>query len=421
MLVGICDTVMVSKVGEAAVSGVSLVDMINQLMAAILSALATGGAVIASQYIGRKEKKRACQTANQLVLVVLAVSLIVMGIALIAKKPILSLAFGNIEAEVMDNALIYFMLSAASYPFLALYNAGGALFRSMGNSKVTLKVSLLMNVVNVIFNALFIFGMDMGVAGAALGSLIARAVSAIVLNLMLTKRDLDVHFMAWKRPFIMGDVVKKILFIGIPSGVENGIFQFGRIVVVAIIANFGTTQIAANAVANNFDGLGIIPGNAMMLAMITVVGQCVGAGDYKQAEHYVKKLLKVTYLAFVIWDGIILLTLPFTLQIYSLSEATMYLSRILIFIHDGMAIFLWPLAFVLPNALRAGNDVKFTMTVSIFSMLTFRILFSYLLGMQLGMGAIGVWIAMIIDWIFRSGFFVWRFVSRKWQRIRLIS
>lgn len=420
MLVGMCDTVMVSSVGEAAVSGVSLVDMINQLIFAVLSALATGGAVISSQYIGHRDKKSACKTANQLSIVVLAAGVLIMLLVLAADRAILSLVFGAIEPEVMENAVIYFLISGLSYPFLALYNAGGALFRSMGNSKITLQVSLVMNLVNIVFNSVFIFGFQMGAAGAALGSLIARAVAAVVINLLLRNQNLDVHYTKWERPFLHMDTVKKILYIGIPSGIENGIFQLGRIIVVAVIAGFGTTQIAANAVANNFDGIGCIPGNAMQLAMITVVGQCVGAGDYKQAEYYVKKIMKISFVAFAIWDGLILLTLPWTLQIYALSEATMKLAKILIFIHDGMAIFLWTPAFVLPNALRAGNDVKFTMGISIFSMFAFRVATSFVLGAHFGMGAVGVWIAMIIDWIFRTTLFVWQFCSKKWERVRLV-
>lgn len=346
--------------------------------------------------------------------------ILIMLIVLAGDKAILSLVFGAIEPEVMNNAVIYFLISGLSYPFLALYNAGGALFRSMGNSRITLQVSIVMNMVNVAFNGIFIFGFHMGAAGAALGSLIARAVAAVVMNLLLKNPELEVHYTKWERPIVHMDTVKKILYIGIPSGIENGIFQFGRIIVVAIIAGFGTTQIAANAVANNFDGIGCIPGNAMQLAMITVVGQCVGAGDYKQAEYYVKKIMKISFVAFAVWDGLILLTLPWTLQIYALSAETMELAKLLIFIHDGIAIFLWTPSFVLPNALRAGNDVKFTMGVSIFSMFVFRVAASFVLGVHFQMGAFGVWIAMVIDWTFRTIFFVWRFYSRKWQRVRLL-
>jgi len=420
MLVGLADTVMVSKVGEAAVSGVSLVDMINQLIFTILAALATGGAVVTAQYLGKKEQKRACNTANQLLYVVMTVSLVVMALCILLCRPILALLFGKIDDDVMSNAIAYFIISALSYPFLAGYNAGAALFRSMGNSKVTLKISVLMNIVNVVTNAIFIFGMGMGVVGAALGSLLGRAAAAIAVNILLANQNLTIHYNKPSRPFIEWSDIRRILYIGIPNGIENGIFQFGRIIVVSIIATFGTVQIAANAVANNFDGIGILPGNAMMLAMITIVGRCVGAGEYKQAEYYTKLLTFITYCAFVVWCGLIILTLPWTLQIYNLSAETIALATTLITIHDGIAIILWPMSFVVPNALRASNDVKFTMVVSISSMFLFRILFSFILGMHFGLGAIGVWIAMIIDWVCRAIFFVTRFRSRKWQLKKLV-
>ena len=420
MLLGVCDTVMVSNVGEAAVSGVSLVDMLNQLAITVFAALATGGAVIASQYLGHKNQKKACEAANQLLLVVVAISLVVMVICLLAKKPLLRLFFGEIDDDVMSSALTFFWISALSYPFLASYNAGAALFRSMGNSKITLTISAIMNVINAILNAFFIFGLHMGVAGSALGSLIARAFSAVVICSLLRNQTREVHFIPWRKPIADFATIRKILYIGIPNGIENGIFQLGRIVVVAIIAGFGTTQIAANAVANVLDGIGIIPGNAISLAMITVIGQCVGAGDYKQARFYSKKLLKITYVIFFFLNGLMILTLDQTLPIYALSDDTLQLAKTLITIHAGSAMILWPISFVLPNALRASNDVRFTMTVSIFSMFTFRILLSLVLAIHFGMGAIGVWIAMVIDWMFRTIMFAMRYRGDKWQRVKLI-
>ena len=420
MLVGLCDTVMVSNVGEAAVSGVSLVDMLNQLAITVFAALATGGAVIASQYIGHKNQKKACESANQLLLVVLFISLAVMGICALGRASILRLFFGKIEADVMSSALTYFLLSAFSYPLLAVYNAGAALFRSMGNSKITLLISGIMNVINVACNAVFIFGFHMGVAGAALGSLIARGFSAIIICLLLRSEKNQIHFIRFQRPFFDFKLAKKILYIGIPNGIENGIFQLGRIIVVAIIAGFGTTQIAANAVANVFDGIGIIPGSAFSLAIITIVGQCVGAGDYEQARLYTRKLLGQCYVIFLVLNGLLVLTLDVTLQVYALSPETLTLAKLLITIHGVAAILLWPLAFVLPNTLRASNDVRYTMSISVFSMFVFRILTSLLLAVHFGMGAVGVWIAMIIDWIFRVIMFVLRYRGDKWQWVKLI-
>ena len=418
--VGMADTMMVSSVGEAAVSGVSLVDMINLLIFSVLSALATGGAVVTSQNIGARKTEEACRSAKQLLYTVIAVSFVIAAAVILAKKPLLRLLFGSIENDVMENAIIYLLISAVSFPFLAVYNACAALFRSMGNAQITLRVSILINIINVVGNAVCIFGLHMGVAGVAVPSLISRAVGGIVLYVLLKNPDNMVHFI--KEKFrIEWDVIRKILYIGIPSGIENGIFQLGRVLVVSIISGFGTVQIAANGVANNLDSMGCIVGQAVSLAMITVIGQCVGAQDEKQIRYYTKKLLLIAYTATAILNTIILLCLNPILSLYGLSAETTRLAYILVMIHDGCAIFMWPAGFVLPNMLRACNDVKFTMIVSIFSMFTFRIGFSYLIGVQMGMGAIGVWIAMVIDWVFRITLFVGRYLSGRWKKLCLVQ
>lgn len=416
--VGMADTIMISSVGEAAVSGVSLVDMINVLIFSILAALATGGAVVTSQYIGAKKIKESLKSAKQLLYTAMVFGLLIAIIVLLVREPLLRLFFGSIEADVMENALIYLMISAVSYPFIAVYNACAALFRSMGNSAVTLKVSILINVINILGNALCIFVLKMGVAGVALPSLISRAVGGMILYILLRSPKHLVHFA--KGPFTLDrNMIKNILHIGIPSGIENGIFQLGRIVVVSIISGFGTTQIAANGVANNIDSMTVIIDQAINLAMITVIGQCVGANDERQIRYYTKKLLAITYVSATILNIIILLILNPLLSLYGLSAETLNLARTLILIHLINAIFMWPLAFILPNMLRACNDVRFTMVVSIFSMIAFRIGFSYILGVRMDMRAIGVWIGMVIDWIFRMILFVGRYFSGKWKNLCL--
>lgn len=215
-------------------------------------------------------------------------------------------------------------------------------------------------------------------------------------------------------------MVRKILHIAIPNGVENGLFQLGRVLVVSIISRFGTAQIAANAVANNLDGMGCIAGQAMNLAMITVVGQCMGAGEKEQAVWYTKKLWKFTYGITAVVNSVILVSLPFLLNIYSLSPEAWRCAFILVCIHDGCAIVLWPTSFTMPNALRAAGDVKFTMVVSVASMFVFRIGFSVILGINFGLGAIGVWIAMVFDWLCRVAFYTWRFLSKKWLEFKVI-
>ena len=416
--VGMADTMMISSVGEAAVSGVSLVDMVNNLIFNILAALATGGAVVTSQYIGAKKLSEARKSARQLLYTVIFSSVTVTVLVLLARVPILRLFFGSIEQDVMKNALVYLVISAISFPFLAVYNASAALFRSMGNSQITLKVSILINLINIIGNAFCIFVLHMGVEGVAIPSLISRAVGGMILYLLLKNPKYPVCFE--KTAFALDwYTIKKILYIGIPSGIENGIFQLGRVLVVSIISGFGTVQIAANGVANNLDSVGCIIGQAMSLAMITVIGQCVGANDEKQIRYYTKKLLTITYIATFLLVSSVLLALHPILSLYGLSQETTELAYILIMIHNGFAMLMWPVAFVLPNMLRACNDVRFTMVVSIFSMFVFRIGFSYIIGVRMGMGAIGVWIAMVIDWVFRLSLFIGRYLKGSCKRLCL--
>ena len=418
--VGMVDTMMISHEGDAAISGVSLVDMVNHLLITILSALATGGAVIVSQYIGHRDRESANRAAGQLITATTLISIGIALLCLILAGPLLALLFGSIEADVMTSALIYFRISALSYPFLAVYNACAALFRSMGNSKISMFVSTGMNITNALGNALLIFVFDMGVAGAAWASFISRALAAVVMFVLLLPDKNTVYLRAKSIFRWEGALIKKILYIACPSGIENGIFQLGRVLVVSIIASFGTVQIAANAVANNLDAMGCIAGQAMNLAMITVVGQCLGAGDTDQAEYFAKKMMKITYAATAIVNIIIFSNLGWILNVYDLSDEARKLALLLIIIHNGFAVFLWPASFTLPNVLRAGGDVRFPMVISVTSMIVFRIVFSLILGVGCSMGAIGVWIAMVLDWIFRSTNFYIRFRKGTWKTIKVI-
>lgn len=413
--VGMADTMMISSAGEAAVSGVSLVDMFNNLIISVLAALATGGAVVTSQCIGAGRREEACRSARQLVFTEAAITIGISVLVLLFHRQILGLFFGQIEADVMQNAIIYLIISVFSFPLLAVYDSCAALYRSMGNAQITLKISLLMNVINVVGNAIGVYVLKLGVAGVAIPSLVSRGVAGVVLFTFLHNPD-NLVFLTRGKFKVDATIVKRILFIGIPSGIENGIFQLGRVLVVSIIAAFGTSQIAANGVANSLDSMGCIVGQAMSLAMITVIGRCVGAGEEGQVRYYTKKLLGETYFYTAVINSIILLLLLWILQIYGLGEETTRLSYILVMIHDGMAIFLWPASFVLPNMLRACNDVKYTMVVSIFSMITFRIGFSYLFGVHMGWMAVGVWAAMVIDWVFRVLCFVGRYLAGTWRK-----
>lgn len=416
ILVGMCDGMMVSSVGEAAISGVSLVDGINAVMLVLFAALATGGAVVTSQFLGAKEMEKARHSAGQLVLMAAVLGVALMVLSLVFAEGIMRLFFGSIEADVMAAGLVYFRITALSFPFIALYNAGAAIFRATGNSKVSMKVSVLMNIINVVGNAICIFGFRMGVAGVAVPTLISRMVAAVLMLLLASNPKQELYIQKENLFRVHGRTMKSILHIGIPSACENSFFQLGRLLVVSMIALFGTTQTSANAVANTIDGVSIIIGQAMGLAMVTVVGQCVGAGDVKQATYYVKKILLWDYILQGASNVLIILFVRQLVGLYSsLSPETEKIAIQLILIHSSFGIFLWPVAFVLPNALRAANDVRFTMWVSVASMLVFRIGLSWVLCVQLEWGALGVWTAMMVDWVCRTAFFVTRMISGKWK------
>ncbi len=416
VMVGMADTVMIASRGEEAVSGVSVVDTIAVLLIGLFSALATGGAVVSAQYIGRKDKENANRAADQLVVAIGILSLGIMVLSLVFNKQILWLIYRNIEPQVMSYARIYFYITAVSFPFLALYNAGAALFRAMGNSRISMKASMLMNAINICGNAFFLFVMDMSVEGVALATLISRVVAGIMMIWLIHKPANVIHIDEHFRLGFDWKMIQRILHIGVPNGLENSVFQLGKLLVQGVVAGFGTTAIAANAVANTIASLEVIPGNAMSLAMVTIVGQCVGANDEKQMRYYAKKLLKIAYGALIALNSILLLGMDGIVWIYHLEEETAAIAKQLMLCHGSFCMLVWPLAFVLPNALRAANDVKFTMVISMLSMWMFRVMFSSVLANGLALGVLGVWLAMIIDWFFRGTCFLVRFMKGGYRK-----
>jgi len=416
ILVGMADGVMVSSVGEAAISGVSLVDMINAVILVLFAALATGGAVVTSQFLGARNLEKARKSAGQLVLMAVALGVLTMLPCLIFDEELLMLCFGAIEADVKAAGLKYLRITALSFPFIALYNAGAAIYRSVGNSKVSMKVSMLMNIINVAGNAFCIFVLKWGVYGVAIPTLVSRAAAGIYMMVLVAKPDQELSLTREGLTTIDQRMMGNILRIGVPSACENCFFSLGRLIVASMITLFGTSQVSANAVAGNIDRLGIIIGQAMGLAMVTVVGQCVGARDNDQAVYYIKKLLRWTYIVQGITNVLIVLFVGQLVDLYStLAPETRALAMRLSTIHASLAIVFWPVSFVLPNALRAANDVKFTMWVGIGSMLACRIFGSWLLCVHFGWGATGVWIAMVTDWVCRTAFFVPRVMRGKWK------
>lgn len=415
VFVGMADSIMVANVGETAVSGVSLVDNIMILIINIFAALATGGAVVAGQYLGRKDEKSACKAATQLVWFVSLSAVAIMILFYFGKDIILNQVFGHITAEVKGHADIYLLIVTASIPFIALYNGGAAIFRAMGNSQVSMRVSLLMNAINVTGNAILVFGLRIGTAGVAIPTLISRMVAAIVITVLLCNQTRILHIERTLKFRFDGRMIRKILAIGVPNGLENSMFQLGKILVLSLVSTFGTYAIAANAVSNAIALFQILPGMAISLAITTVISQCVGANDYEQVHYYLKKLLVIIYVAMAGTVALIFLALPLILKAYNLSDQTAAAATNIIHFHGISAMIIWPLSFALPAAYRAAGDAKACMYTSIVSMWIFRIGFSYLVGKYMGLGVFGVWVAMVIDWVVRAICFVIRYFNGKWK------
>ncbi len=441
VLVGVSDTFMVSYAGEAAVSGVSLVNMFNTVFIFLFSALASGGAVVVSQYIGNRDRKNGNLSAGQLVMISAVFSAAVMTFSLVFSRPLLQLLFGEVDQDVMEACVTYLQISSYSYPAIAVYNAGAAVYRSMGKTNVTMNISLAANGINIAGNAIGVFVLHAGVAGVAYPSLIARTFSAVVILFLCFRqreRKESPHQnrtgeelfsqtpvlvrLEWKEIFcFQKSMVKRILRIAVPNGIENGMFQLVKVGLSSITALFGTVQIAANGVAQSFWSVAALMGTALGLAFVTVIGQCMGAGDREAADYYMRKLLRITFLASVLWNGLILLVTPVILRGYAISAEAAHLVVILVMIHNVFNALFYPFSGALANGLRAAGDVKFTMYVSVFSTIGCRVFFSVLFGIWMGLGVIGIASAMCLDWMIRSLFFWIRFCRGKWKEFRVIG
>lgn len=420
MLVGMADTLVVSYAGEAAVSGVSLVNQFNTIFIYLFTALASGGAVVISQYIGRNQKDAAGTSASQLLLFSTGFSMIVAGIVLAGNEWILRLMFGKVEESVMEACVTYLRISAYSYPALAIYNAGAAVYRSLGRTDVTMYLSVASNIINVIGNLIGIFVLHAGVAGVAYPSLIARIFSAIVITALCFRRKNGVFYRG-KWIFRWDSAaMRQILNIAVPNGLENGVFQLVKVALSSIVALFGTYQIAANGVAQSIWSLAALAGVAMGPVFITVIGQCMGNGDTDAADHYFKRLTRITLLISSAWNLLIFLLTPFFMKFYALQPETKQLVIWLVLIHNVFNAAAYPFSGALSNGLRAAGDVKFTMYVSVISTIAVRLLLSWFFGIVLQMGVIGIAIAMVCDWSIRAVIFFWRQKSGKWKTFQVI-
>lgn len=420
MLVGLADTMVVSYAGEAAVSGVSLVNSFNTIFINLFTALASGGAVVVSQYIGRRDMKMASESSRQLLMVATVFAVVISIPVLIWKVPLLKGLFGKVEPDVMEACKTYLRISVYSFPALGIYNAGTALYRSIGKTSVTMKISIVSNLINVAGNLIGVFVFRAGVAGVAYPSLIARTFSAVVITL-LCFREKEVRYVGrwifqWNR-----ELLKKMLSIAIPNGVESGIFQFVKVALSSVVALFGTYQIAANGISQSIWSVAALISVTMGPVFITVIGQCMGAGDIRQAEYYFRKLTKVTVCISVAWNTLIFLITPLLIKIFAVSRQTGQMILYLVLIHNIANAVVFPFADPLGKGLRAAGDAMFTMGISLFTTIGVRLILSILLGIVLDLGVIGIALAMCLDWTVRGMIFWIRFRQGKWKTYRVIG
>jgi putative MATE family efflux protein len=421
VLIGIIDTVMVAPLGEAAVGGVSLVDSINVLVVNVFSSLTTGGAVVCSQYLGRRELPKASDSAKQLIYITILISGTLVLLMFPGRLLVLKIIYGHIDAGIMKEAEIYFFFTILSYPFIALYAAGSALFRAMGNSRVGMGISLLVNVLNAAGNAVFIYLCGWGVAGAAAATLTSRLVSALaVMYLLGNLKSAPISIRGIRSLRLLPSIIKSILRVAVPNGIEGASFQVGKLALARLVSTFGAAAIAGNAIGNIFMTMGNLPGMAIAQAMIPVVGQSVGAGDFEGAKRYTRKLMGYSYVTMISFNILNLLSMPLVFKLFALSEESLAYGRLFGTIFCTAAMVFWIPAYGLPFALRAAGDARYTMIVSTIAMWLIRVGVAYLLAYAFGVGAVCVWISMVCEWLFRGGGYIIRWKSGKWQEKRVI-
>lgn len=419
-LMGMVDTLMVSRVGAEAISAVSLVDSINNLVLQVFAAMAAGAAIICSQYLGRKDEKGCNDAAKQIVLTVVVISSVIMIIGVGFRKPLLHLIFGSVEEAVMTNAQMYFLITALSYPFIALFQAGAAFYRACGNSKFTMKTALIANVANIVGNTLFIFVLQMGAAGAAVSTLISRALCAFVVFYALRKPGYAIQLKNYFsiRPDL--NLIVKILAIGVPSGIENGMFQFGKLAIQSTVSSLGTAAIAAQAMTIIFENVNGMAAVGIGIGLMTVVGQSIGAGRQEEAKYYIVKLAGYAEISMIISCILVYIAARPVTVLAGMSEESTALCMQMILAITIVKPLLWVPSFTPPNGLRAAGDVRFSMITATLTMWLCRVALSIFLMRVVKTGPIGVWYGMFADWGVRGVIFTIRFVRGKWLRFKVI-
>lgn len=411
---GMADTMMVSNVGSAAISAVSLVDSINVLIIQVFSAMAVGATIICSQYLGRGDEKKCNEAARQVFISILAIATLLMIGAIAFRAPLLQMIFGKVEQDVMSNALTYFFITALSYPFLALFNVGAAFYRASGNSKFPMKVSVLANCLNIVGNILLIFVFRMGVMGAAISTLCSRIFCTIVIFYFLHKPKQPIVLNGYFKIRPNFKLIAAVLAVGIPTGIENGMFQFGKLAIQSTVSEMGTISIAAQAMTNTLEALNGMAAMGIGIGLMTVVGQCIGAGRKEEAKYYIVKLTGYAEVVIIISClFVLLITKPVTMLAGMEAESARMCFSMMLAITIVKPL-VWGLSFIPAYGMRAAGDVKFSMIISTLTMWFCRVALCIYLCRAWGFGPMAVWIGMFADWTLRAIIFTGRFLSGKW-------
>ncbi len=418
--VGFADSVMVASLGEAAISGVSLVDFLMQLLIFSFSALATGGAVVAGQYLGDKQIGKAQNSATQLVWFSTILSIVLMVLVIILRQMLIGVLFGQIEADVWSNAELYLYIVALSIPFIAIYNSGAAIFRTTNDATLPMKIMFVCDILNILGNAFCIYYLGWDVRGVAIPTVISRVLAALLVLYFVVDEDYKLHIKRTLKHRFDTKILKKVLQVGIPYGIENGLFQLGRVLILSLVSTFGTMAIAANSVGYAIGIFSVLPGFAINLGLTAVISNCVGADDYEQARYYNRKCLILVYVSHIAINLVIFAILPMILGIYNLSDQTAVMASEMIIWHGIFAMIVWPLAFTIPATFRGAGDSKSVMYISLIVMFTCRIALAYVIADWMHVGVFGTWIAMFIDWFVRAGIYIYRYFSNKWTEYRVV-
>lgn len=417
--VGIADSVMVASVGEAAVSGVSLMDFVISFFNSLLTALAVGGTVVMGQYIGNADRPRAASAAAQMIVLLAAAGTLLALAAYALRTFITNQLFGGLAPDVQHHADVYFGILAASLPFMGIYSAGASVFRSLGNTVLPLRIMIAANLVNVAGNAVLIYGFGMGTEGIALPTLTVRILSALAVMAALAvhvrRSGAEVHARADIR------IARSFFTVGLPYSFENGMFYLGRVLVLIMVASYGTASIAANAVAQAVTLFQVLPGMAAAAGIPLVVSRCVGAGRFDLARLYNRRIVAGIYAAHVVSCAAVMAALPKVLEVYDLSPEATSMAGNIITVHALFVVLVWPASYALPSTLRAAGDTRFPMVVSIACMLLCRVAFSYVLGTIAGLGVLGVWLGLFVDWVVKGTIFLLRYLGHKWERFRIVE